>query len=176
MRKYQIATLDVWGNEKDGFEVNNVYKTSDSILLKEDFSNKDVMKALKKEGFLKKYCQERWLNFECSDYSFICIESARTGEPLYYLYEVELYSPEIRRILEENNNKFPCFSSVGSYPLNYLTKKEVLCADCANEFDAYYDGDIIAACDINYELPDLYCDNCNERIKSAYAEPEEGAE
>ena len=27
--------------------------------------------------------------------------------------------------------------------------------------------------DINWESPDLYCDHCNKRIESAYAEPEE---
>ena len=47
MKNYSIATLDVWGNASEGFEVNDVFKTSDCIELPENFTDNDVVKALK---------------------------------------------------------------------------------------------------------------------------------
>jgi hypothetical protein len=69
----------------------------------------------------------------------------------------------------------------GAYPLYYITKDNgVLCPKCANENSALclaapdsmdYDPQwAIVDFDINYEDPDLYCDHCNKRIQSAYAE------
>ncbi len=61
----------------------------------------------------------------------------------------------------------PKFTSIGSYPLFYVTmESECLCADCANTRTQ----DSIDAADANWEDPSLYCDECGERIESAYAE------
>lgn len=58
------------------------------------------------------------------------------------------------------------FSSLGCYPMFYFDKEDnVLCADCAQK-----ERDNIAAADANWEDPSLYCDECSERIESAYAE------
>ena len=63
----------------------------------------------------------------------------------------------------------PKYTSVGSYPLFYLTHHDdVLCRDCATA-----DIDNVVNVGVNYEDPSLDCDECNERIESAYAEPEE---
>lgn len=40
----------------------------------------------------------------------------------------------------------------------------------------YYDGWAAAGTDINWEDPALFCCHTNERIPSAYAEPEQNAE
>ena len=56
------------------------------------------------------------------------------------------------------------YSSVGSYPLFYVHKGHVLCAQCASE----QDGNVQQ--EANWEDADLYCDECGERIESAYAE------
>ena len=56
----------------------------------------------------------------------------------------------------------------------------VLCPSCANKERALIDvaesdhdaqWNVIAT-DINYEDASLFCDHCNERIESAYAEDE----
>jgi hypothetical protein len=64
----------------------------------------------------------------------------------------------------------------GGYPIFYLDRENsVLCADCARKSDG--DPDEIPqfkpiAADVNYEDASLYCDQCNTRIESAYAEDE----
>ena len=69
------------------------------------------------------------------------------------------------------NGKLRSFTSIGGYPLFYVTKQNnCLCPDCASSNDQDYDP--IAATDVNWEDPDLYCDECSNRIESAYAETE----
>ena len=57
----------------------------------------------------------------------------------------------------------------GGYPLFYLTDDEgdILCPACANK-----EADHPLVADVNYEDPALYCDECGNRIESAYAEDE----
>ena len=75
----------------------------------------------------------------------------------------------------EAGPKLPKFTSFGCYPLVYLTQKcVVLCAKCAT-FEITHESqpdDPVSYCDTNWEDPELFCDDCNERIESAYAEPE----
>lgn len=56
----------------------------------------------------------------------------------------------------------------GGYPLYYLSKYAVMCPDCASS-DTDEEDPIIEV-DVNWENPSLYCDECGERIESAYAE------
>jgi len=65
-----------------------------------------------------------------------------------------------------NKHNIPKFTSVGSYPLCMVRKGRVFCVRCANELETQ-PTDII---DANWENPALYCDECEERIESAYAE------
>lgn len=70
------------------------------------------------------------------------------------------------------------YSQLGMYPLYYITKDGgVLCPECARNAEAEgltKDPDdpqwFIVAADVNYEDASLYCDNCDDRIPSAYAE------
>lgn len=64
------------------------------------------------------------------------------------------------------NDKLRSFTSIGGYPVFYVTRvNECLCPDCATE-----DKDSIVASDCNWENPLLFCDECSDRIESAYAE------
>lgn len=56
------------------------------------------------------------------------------------------------------------YTEFGSYPLYYYNKKgEPFCYKCAlPKYEA----------EVNWENPDLYCTQCEERIESAYAEDE----
>lgn len=64
--------------------------------------------------------------------------------------------------------KFDKYAWPGGYPIYYLTQFVVLCADCAAK-DTDEDDPIIER-DINWEDPSLYCEECGNRIKSAYCE------
>ena len=72
MPRYRIYDYDVWGNAKDGYEVNDVFKTSYVVELSENPSDEEIIKALKKVGFLKP-------NFRTSSFEI-------EGEPGYTLY------------------------------------------------------------------------------------------
>lgn len=49
MNKYQLWTYDIWGNAKDGFEVNDRYKQK-IVELPENASNKQIRRALYDSG------------------------------------------------------------------------------------------------------------------------------
>ena len=88
----------------------------------------------------------------------------------------------------DENGNLPAFAWPGGYPIFYLCADGgILCPECANkesaikeaeENPAYPDFDQwrIVASDINWEDPDLTCDNCSQRIESAYSEQKSGAE
>ena len=71
----------------------------------------------------------------------------------------------------------------GGYPLFFICDDGgVLCCACVNSerrnilesiAGKHSDGWRVVGMDINYEDADLTCDHCNERIESAYAEPDE---
>lgn len=64
----------------------------------------------------------------------------------------------------------------GGYPLFYVTKDcGILCPKCANDNkELTFDPDdpqwFIIGADVNYESTNLYCDNCNAQIESAYGD------
>lgn len=62
----------------------------------------------------------------------------------------------------------------GGYPIYYLDKgNRPLCPSCAQELDNTGDDeDKPIRNDINWENSSLTCDECNQRIESAYAEEE----
>lgn len=71
MFKYQLWSYDVWGNKKDGFEVNNRYR--DCIVeIPEDAIDREIIKIIKKAMGLKR-------GFP---YAYFEVD----GEPEYTLY------------------------------------------------------------------------------------------
>jgi hypothetical protein len=60
------------------------------------------------------------------------------------------------------------YTSVGCYPIFYVDGSSCLCAACADENEANETFFV----DINWEDHELFCDECGERIESAYAEDE----
>ena len=79
-----------------------------------------------------------------------------------------------------NKSKIPAdaesvetFTEIGCYPLFYVTKtNDVLCPSCVNKNISSCkdeeDINFIVARDTNWEDPMLYCDDCSEKIPSAY--------
>lgn len=64
----------------------------------------------------------------------------------------------------------------GGYPIYYFdAENSVLCVNCARRVEAegleVWDQKLMPCwVSINYEDPNLYCDECGGRIESAYAE------
>ena len=82
---------------------------------------------------------------------------------------------EIRRDREGRCDKY---AWPGGYPVFYLCADGgILCPDCVDAekelIDAADQSDeqwLVIAQEINYEDGSLYCDNCSNRIESAYAD------
>ena len=72
--------------------------------------------------------------------------------------------------IRDSEGKLPAYAWPGGYPLFYLTKRSnVLCPACANA-DVENPDDPVEAYDANWEDSSLFCDDCGERIESAYAD------
>lgn len=71
----------------------------------------------------------------------------------------------------DSNLKLAKYVWPGGYPLFYLTKRgDCLCPDCAQvSIDSSHE-DVVIIADTNWEDNELYCDDCNNRIPSAYNE------
>ena len=80
--KYDVWSLDVWGNARDGFEVNDRQRCG-SIMVSILAEDKDVIRALKRADLLSRRCH--FNSFRVDDTG---IESAKTGEPIYQLERV----------------------------------------------------------------------------------------
>jgi hypothetical protein len=74
----------------------------------------------------------------------------------------------------DSKGKLLAWSDVGLYPIFYMdTEGSILCPKCARLSDE--DEDEVPqfkpiAADVNWEDRHMYCDDCSERIESAYAE------
>jgi len=88
----------------------------------------------------------------------------------------------------DENGNLPAYAWPGGYPIYYLCADNgVLCPQCANKESAVRDADEhpdypdydqwhIVAGEVNWEDASLTCDNCSQRIESAYAEQEGDAQ
>lgn len=71
-------------------------------------------------------------------------------------------------LADGHDGVLPAYVWPGGYPAFYVDADgAVLCVECANE--GGYSAPVVAV-SINYEDSELYCDNCNCRIESAYAD------
>lgn len=82
----------------------------------------------------------------------------------------------------DSKGKLSAYAWPGGYPYFYIINgKDVYCHECAVAEDTYNQlvtdedapGNEVTAADINWEDDSLYCENCGDRIESAYAEPED---
>lgn len=78
---YSVLSLDVWGNQKDGYEINQWFNTGVKLTLAQCDNNKKIISALKRLDMLTK-----GLHFIVEDdgYNFVVLHKA-TLEPLYFI-------------------------------------------------------------------------------------------
>lgn len=81
---YEIVDCyDVWGNDEDGYEVNDVMLVG-TIELPENVSDTDIIKILKEYGALGKFASKDNISIERDD-MFIEVFNKDNGYPLHQL-------------------------------------------------------------------------------------------
>lgn len=86
METWVVYDLDVWGNEEDGYEVNDWWAVGElNFTDMEIQDDKVILEKMKKAGYLKT-SDMRKLEV-VADYGFIEIVERKTGK---YLYNLEL--------------------------------------------------------------------------------------
>jgi hypothetical protein len=61
---YRWYSYDVWGNKKDGYDVNDVFRTNDVVFIPNKVSSDaDMTKYLKKQGFFKKEVKNKFVEY-----------------------------------------------------------------------------------------------------------------
>jgi hypothetical protein len=81
---FDVWTLDVWGNAREGFEVNDRSRLRERLFVRRDSSDKELLKALKDAGLLNKRCHFKSFSVHGDD-AQLFIDSRKTGEPIYQL-------------------------------------------------------------------------------------------
>lgn len=93
-----VDYFDVWGNEEDGFQVNNAMVIGRGINEKVVKNKRSIMKYLKETGFLKADARGRDLLIEDNGCEFIEVFENRNRYPLC-CFQVE-HKPEQQTTLE----------------------------------------------------------------------------
>ena len=80
--KVSIISYDVWGNDKDGYEINDSYVWESGVEFNLDWnSDHDIVKFLKSIGFLAKHVKVSDLEFD-GDVDYVTITRSRDACPL----------------------------------------------------------------------------------------------
>lgn len=85
MEKLTVYSYDVWGNAKDGYDVNELYKFGTFELAWNDIDlddNKSVLRFLKNIGFIKKSVKLKSLAFDGDPDFTIFVSDAKDGQPI----------------------------------------------------------------------------------------------
>lgn len=88
MAKYRVVSYDVWGNAKDGYEVNDTYPTGLSVELPANPSDREIMQALKEVGYIKKSTRLAQLMIDGEPRFSFYVDEAKDGRPLCELRRV----------------------------------------------------------------------------------------
>lgn len=79
--KYEVRSLDVWGNEEDGFDVNDSWRIGE-VEISDDA---DPIEVLFEEGYLSDIGRVR-SEVQYDDDGMMTIACEMTGKPLYLLF------------------------------------------------------------------------------------------
>lgn len=71
--EYKVLSLDVWGNKKDGFDVNQWYGTGLTFKPCQTKNNKSILRVARSLGLLKAYTQ---YTVDDDGYNFVIIHKA----------------------------------------------------------------------------------------------------
>lgn len=88
MSKWRVVSFDVWGNQKDGYEVNDLFKEG-TIELDDSWNEDRIFIELKRNGLINKRIRRKSLTIRTDVEDFIWIESARHKDCGYPIYQLE---------------------------------------------------------------------------------------
>ena len=89
MKSYKLISYDVWGNAKEGFDVNDAHYTGLTVELPNDATDRQIVKALKVCGYLKKTLKTKSVHIHGDDEFAIYFDDARNGKPEGELRPIE---------------------------------------------------------------------------------------
>ena len=82
MSKYTLVNyFDVWGNEKEGYEINNLCNEVEGITITDDASEKDILKYLVQIGFLTT-SDRRKVRIDIADGDMMEIYAVKNNYPI----------------------------------------------------------------------------------------------
>lgn len=81
--EFNVWALDVWGNKRDGFEVNDRSRVG-VIMLPLDASTREILTALGKAGYLKQRIRTTSVTIDGDELN-MHLGACRSGEPLLQL-------------------------------------------------------------------------------------------
>ena len=89
----RVYSLDICGNEDEGYELNNVFRTSYTFEIEEGCSDQAMLDAMQTECNLftehpvvgENVTVDNWCQEPCAGERFCTIENAKTGKPLFHL-------------------------------------------------------------------------------------------
>ena len=85
---YAVHGLDVWGNAREGFDVNDVYPSRGRVSIPDDATDAEVIQALKREGFIDSKIRFKSVTVDGENGETLYIGESRTGKPVYELRAV----------------------------------------------------------------------------------------
>ena len=84
--KHQILALDIWGNKRDGWEINDMV-SGEIIDIPDDISDKDALKMIRKALGHRADARGYTDHIGC-EYGY-CFDRNDTGRPAYYTRVVD---------------------------------------------------------------------------------------
>lgn len=82
MSKYTLVNyFDVWGNEKEGYEINNLCNEVEGITITDDATEKDILKYLVQIGFLTT-SDRRKVRIDTTDWDMMEIYAVKGNYPI----------------------------------------------------------------------------------------------
>ncbi len=96
MITFRVCEYDVWGNARDGYEINNIFRTDRTIRVRED-KPRNLFNALKRAKLLKPGIRFSSVGFEyMGEWDYFLTDERRPrsfdfghGEPAFLLERVK---------------------------------------------------------------------------------------
>jgi hypothetical protein len=81
-QRWEVRSLDVWGNQEDGYEVNQEYAAG-HLSFSRYPSEDAIFKALKRDGFIKAGIKRSQVEIDGAGPDYYDVNDAATGKPIY---------------------------------------------------------------------------------------------